>query len=91
MTDYDKYMQYIDGDQQVVVNLSLKPDADLGQVAEGLAPLVVTVDADQRKIGMSVTLSSAGGVSVLLSAFDADGNALPVETSTFNHALFVTV
>lgn len=91
MSDYDNYMQYIDGDQQVVVNLSLKPEADLNAVAEGLAPLVVTVDADQRKIGMSVTLSSTGGVSVLLSAFDADGNALDVSTSTFNHTLLVTV
>lgn len=91
MTDYDNYCNFLDSTKQVIVNLALEPDADLQQVAEGLAPLVVLVDADERKIGMSVTLSSSGGVSVLLSAFDAAGNALAVSTSSLSETLLVTV
>lgn len=91
MSDYQQYLDSLDYDEQIVVDLALVPDANLSKVAAGLAPLVILVNADDRKVGMSVTLGSSGGVTVCLSGFDSDGGELPFSTSTLNCTLLATV
>lgn len=91
MSDFDRYLDSLDYDEQIVVDLALVPDADLSKVAAGLAPLVIVIDAEERKLAMSVTLSSEGGVTTCLSGFDRDGNELSFVTSTLNCTLLATL